>query len=96
LQPAIFHSRECNGRSHISPASAATTFANRAAGGALRAGISLEFRCAKNLIFLSRLRLIWAVQTSAQKYFVLLEAQISRSSWASRLTRGAYRDRHGR
>jgi hypothetical protein len=62
----------------------------------MRGGIMRKIRCAKNLIFLSRLRLIWAVQTSAQKYFVLLEAQISRSSWASRLTRGAYRDRHGR
>jgi hypothetical protein len=62
----------------------------------MRGGIMRKIRCAKNLIFLSPLRLIWAVQTSAQKYFVLLEAQISSSSHASRLTRGAYRDRHGR
>jgi hypothetical protein len=46
--------------------------------------------------FLSQFNLILPVQSSAQKYFCFHPTQITGVFSSSRLTRGAFRDRHGR
>jgi hypothetical protein len=60
-------------------------------GGLGRAGVLYQ-----KTNFLKQFNLIWVVQSCREKYFALSRPQITGIFPASCLTRGAYRDRHGR
>jgi hypothetical protein len=57
---------------------------------------SIGWRFAQNAVLLKRIKVIWVVQSSNEKYSVSRPAQISRISLAVPPLRGAFRERHGR
>ena len=56
----------------------------------------LKIRCAKNAIYRADFKLIWVVQSCAEKFSAFLTPQINIILSAIPCSQGAYRDRHGR
>ena len=69
---------------------------NRIAEEGVGLPFDAEFALHAERNFLSRIKLIWVVQSPCEKYFDSLPRQITSRSRAFRPDGGAYRDRHER